>query len=64
MNKDVQQYLRAIRRQGFTVRLSGSGHYLCTTPDGKRRVSVPSTPRGCRAVTGIRSALRRLGAEL
>ncbi|MFE9448350.1 hypothetical protein [Streptomyces sp. NPDC006739] len=55
--------IRTIRRQGFTVRFSGSGHYLCTAPDG-RRASIPSTPRGGRAVTGIRSALRRLGADL
>lgn len=64
MNKDVQQFLRTIRRQGFTVRLSGSGHYLCTTPDGTRRASIPSTPRGGRAVAGIRGTLRRLGADL
>jgi hypothetical protein len=64
VNKDVQQYLRAIRRQGFHVRLSGSGHYLCTTPDGTRRASIPATPRGGRALTGIRGALRRLGADL
>jgi hypothetical protein len=64
VNKDVQHMIRAIKRQGFHVRISGSGHYLCTTPDGLRRASVPSTPRGGRAVTGIRSALRRLGAEL
>jgi hypothetical protein len=55
--------LRAIRRQGFTVTISGSGHYLCESPDG-RRASVPSTPRGGRAVTGIRGTLRRLGARL
>jgi hypothetical protein len=63
VNKDVQAYLRAIRRQGFTVRLNGSGHYQCTAPDG-RRASIPGTPRGGRAVTGIRAALRRLGAQL
>lgn len=64
MNKDVQRMIRAIQRQGFTVRVSGSGHYLCTSPDGTRRVSVPSTPRGARPVTGIRGTLRRLGAQL
>ncbi len=64
MNKDVQQYLRAIRRQGFHVRLSGAGHYLCTTPDGTRRASIPGTPRGGKAVTGIRATLRQLGADL
>ncbi|MEH0417876.1 hypothetical protein [Streptomyces sp. B21-083] len=63
MNKDVQQYLRKIRRQGFAVRISGSGHYLCTAPDG-RRASIPATPRGGKAVTGIRATLRQLGARL
>jgi hypothetical protein len=64
VNKDVQQMLRRIRRQGFAVRISGSGHYLCTTPDGARRASIPATPRGGRALTGIRGTLRRLGADL
>ncbi|MGW0837107.1 hypothetical protein [Streptomyces prunicolor] len=64
MNKDVQQMLRRIRRQGFHVRLSGAGHYLCTTPDGKQRASIPGTPRGGRAITSIRGTLRRLGADL
>jgi hypothetical protein len=63
VNKDVEQYIRAARAQGITVRLTRSGHYLCTAADG-RRESIPQTPRGGKALVGVRAKLRRLGARL
>jgi hypothetical protein len=63
VNKDVEQYIRAARAQGITVRLTRSGHYLCTAQDG-RRESIPQTPRGGKSLIGVRAKLRRLGARL
>lgn len=62
MNKDVEQYIRAARRQGITVRLTRSGHYLAIGPGG--RASIPQTPRGGKSLIEVRAKLRRLGADL
>lgn len=64
MNKDVQQIVRRIRKQGFTVRVGGSGHYRVTSPLGVT-ITMPVSPSGgCRSLKNVRSNLRRLGAEL
>jgi 2'-5' RNA ligase len=64
VNKDVQQMLRRVRRQGFHVRLGGAGHYRITNQDG-RTITVAATPRaGRRSLANARAALRRIGARL
>ena len=64
MNKDIQQLLRRLRQQGFTVRYGRSGHYRCTSPDGQT-VTVPGTPStNGRSFPNIRAKLRRIGAQL
>jgi len=63
MNKDVQQLLRRLRRQGFRVRFGGTGHYRVTR--GDQTVTVPATPRnGRRALANAKANLRRIGADL
>jgi hypothetical protein len=63
MNKDVQQLLRRVRRQGFRVRVGGTGHYLVSR-HGKR-TTLAATPRGGRrSLANARAALRRIGADL
>lgn len=65
MNKDVQQLLRRIRRQGFHVRIGGGGHYRITAPNDGRTITVAATPRaGRRSLANARAALRRIGARL
>jgi hypothetical protein len=60
--KDIRDLLAKVREQGFTVRSTGSGHFLVT---GRRGVvSVSSTPGGGRAVANTRAALRRIGAQV
>lgn len=60
--KDIRALLDKVREQGFTVRATGSGHFLVT---GRRGVvSVSSTPGGGRAVANTRAALRRIGARV
>jgi hypothetical protein len=62
--KDVRQLLARLRRQGFTWRVGGSGHYRVKAPGGDT-VTVASTPsRGGRALANTRAALRRIGARL
>lgn len=63
MNKDVQQLLRRVRRQGFRVRFGGTGHYHVSR--GGRRAVLAATPRGGRrSLANARAALRRIGADL
>jgi 2'-5' RNA ligase len=63
MNKDVQQLLRRVRRQGFRVRFGGSGHYRVSRHG--RAVTLAATPRGGRrSLANARAALRRIGADL
>lgn len=60
--KDLRQLLAKVRKQGFRVRLCGSGHYVVA---GRRGVvSVSATPSSGRALANTRAALRRIGADL
>lgn len=62
--KDVQELLDDVRRQGFDVRLGGTGHWIVTSPTGEV-VSVSATPSsGRRVLANTRAALRRAGANL
>lgn len=64
MNKDTQQLLKRVRRQGFQVRFGGTGHYRVTNRTG-RTVTLAATPRGGRrSLANARAALRRIGARL
>lgn len=64
MNKDVQQLLKRVRRQGFHVRFGGTGHYRVTSPGG-RTISLAATPRaGRRSLANARASLRRIRARL
>jgi len=62
MNKDVQQLLRRLRRQGFRVRFGGTGHYRVISPGGAA-VTLSATPRS-RSLAKVRADLRRIGADL
>lgn len=62
MSKDMRVMLDKVREQGFTVRSTGSGHFLVR---GRRGVvSVSKTPSGGRAVANTKAALKRIGAVL
>jgi 2'-5' RNA ligase len=63
VNKEIQQLLARVRRQGFHVTFGGSGHYRVTR-HGKT-VTLSATPRGGRrSLANARAALRRIGARL
>lgn len=61
-SKDTKRLLGKVREQGFTVRSTGSGHFLVR---GRRGVvSVSSTPGGGRSLANAKAALRRIGARV
>lgn len=62
MNKDTKKLLARARRQGFTIRRGGTGHYRVTSPAGDT-VTVASTPRSG-VLHRVRADLRRIGARL
>lgn len=60
---DTKRLLARVRKQGFAVRLGGSGHYIVSR--GGHRVTLAATPRaGRRSLANARAALRRIGARL
>lgn len=63
MNKDIEQLMRRLRRQGFKVRRAKSGHYRVTGRHGAP-VTVPSTPSDCRSLANTRKYLKGIGARL
>jgi predicted RNA binding protein YcfA (HicA-like mRNA interferase family) len=58
-DKDTRALIRALERQGFTVRLARSGHYRATSPGGMT-VTVPCSPGG--GNRSDRAWLRKAGA--
>jgi hypothetical protein len=60
-SKVIQKWIRQARAQGWTVDMSGSGHYLFRSPDGKQQTTVPSTPGRGRSMMNSRAQLRRIG---
>lgn len=62
MSDDIRVLLRRLRRQGFTVRVGGSGHHRVTSPAGDT-ITIAATPRSS-ALHQVRRDLRRIGARL
>lgn len=63
-SKDTRTLLRRLRKQGFSIRLAGSGHWRVTGLSG-HTVTVASTPRGGRrSLLNTRADLKRIGARL
>ena len=62
--KDTRALLRRLRKQGFAIRLAGSGHWRVTGLNGAT-VTVASTPSsGRRSYLNTRADLKRIGARL
>lgn len=59
---DVKQLLKRVRKQGFAVRVGGTGHYRVTSPGGDT-VTLAATPRSS-GLARARADLRRIGARL
>ncbi len=58
-NKMLKEIIRALEEQGFTVRISGGGHYKVYNAEGKPVFTMPSSPGEGRALKNLISDLRR-----
>lgn len=63
MPKDFRPIQKAAKKQGWTVRYTGTGHYRWTAPDGQCVVSG-STPSDYHAFKNFVSSLKRKGLKL
>jgi hypothetical protein len=59
-SKDVRALIRRLRKQGYQVRLGGTGHYRVTGPRGDT-ITIAASPRA-RALHQVKAGLRRIGA--
>lgn len=48
--------VKALRKQGFTVERTGSGHWRVTSPDGERSTTIGFSPRW----SGFKAAQRKV----
>jgi len=60
MDKDTRTILRAVREQGFTLRITGKGHAFITK-DGRPVATFSGTPSDRRDLANSIAALRRAG---
>lgn len=59
--KDLRKLQEQATRAGFTVRLTGGGHYAYYAPDGSWVSGGSQTPSDYRAISNLRSRLRKAG---
>jgi hypothetical protein len=60
----MRQLIALVREApGWTVSLTGGGHYRIKPPAG-RLLFVPSTPSDWRSIRNARADLRKLGLEI
>ncbi|MFJ1610218.1 hypothetical protein ACIOHS_43925 [Streptomyces sp. NPDC088253] len=60
MNRDIQQLIKKLKRQGFEVRPLQSNHYAVYW-DKTWVVNLPSTPSSSRTIKNVKAALKRFG---
>jgi len=59
--KDIEQVVRAARRQGWRVEKTRNGHWKLYAPNGRDIVVAAGTPRGRSSVDDTIAKLRRYG---
>jgi len=62
VDKDVRRMLEKAEAAGWRIR--EGKHFVCYSPDGKSRVTVPKTPSDRRSLLNVRSDFRRAGLDL
>jgi hypothetical protein len=64
MNRDVLRALiREARRQGWTVELTGSGHWRFVSPKDGERIFTSGSSSDVRAIWNHRARMRRHGFQ-
>lgn len=61
--RDMEQMVKKVKKQGWTVERRPCGHLWLVAPSGER-VNAPSTPSDHRSLLNVRAILRRKGAVL
>jgi hypothetical protein len=59
VTKDLNGFVRQLRRGGFAVSRTGGSHWRITRPDLACPVFAASTPSDCRALRNVQATLRR-----
>lgn len=59
--KDVAVLLKALREQGFEVKMGGRGHWKIYAPDGHLITTLPASPGDVRGIRNATAVLRRAG---
>lgn len=62
--KDAKALARKMRKLGWDVCVTGSGHYKLTPPDGGEAVIMPVSPSDYRSLRNTVAHLRRQGAAV
>jgi predicted RNA binding protein YcfA (HicA-like mRNA interferase family) len=57
--KDVEQFLRVLRRDGWRVERTNGEHWKLTPPGSGRMVFTGSTPSDHRAIKNLKAECRR-----
>jgi len=60
---EIKKLVRKLEKQGWAARLTGSGHYRVTHPEGKS-VTIAATPRNERGIWNARADLRRIDPKV
>lgn len=60
-DKEIDQIVRELQRQNFTVTRSGKGRWIVRAPGGHRAATLPGTPGDRRGLLNALAHLRRAG---
>lgn len=60
---EIKKLIRALERQGWAARTTGSGHWRVTHPGGKS-VTIAATPRNERGIMNAKADLRRVDPKV
>lgn len=64
ISADLEVIFKKLLRQGWRIEQTKKNHFLCFSPDGKHIVTTGGTLSDHRAISNIKSNLRRYGALL
>lgn len=63
LHKEHTPIARKLRKQGWTISLTGGGHVLWMSPTGERIIGA-LTPGGGRGDRNLKAKLKQAGADL
>lgn len=65
MNADVQDILKTVKKAGWTVDRTNSGHFRLRAPDPKiPLIYAPYSPSDKRGLKNLKALLRKCGVDI